>query len=265
MEFLDFKAIAEAVKFEDLLNILNIPFTQANGELKGDGFIVTSKNRYTNPTGKDYGNVINFLVNKKGMTPRDAASWIKKTFLSEQPKPQRPLPTYKLAYCKELEELGITEEVAKQLEIGKVVEHKGKSAGKIAFRIRSIDGTPVGYCIYDPKKKEYFYYSQYKHDHLYNLNNVDTKGNVAVLFEDPINAARHHSFFPVCISLTVGNLTSAQTNLLRRFDHILIVHHDEKRSQYLVNKLSQFAFVMATKGEDKDFQHFASLLAMSKN
>ncbi len=265
MEFLDFKAIAAAIQFQTVLDWLNIPYTQVDGEIRGEGFIITvSKNRYTNPVGSDYGNVINFLQAKKGMSAREAASLLKKTFLTNE-KPAPTLPVYKLQYCKELEDLGISEETARKLEIGKVVEHKGKSAGKIAFRIRSVDGEPVGYCIFDPKKKEYFYYSQYKHDHIYNLNNVDQREKTAIMFADPINVAIHDKVCPFCIGMTRGNLTQAQTDLLKRFERILIIHHDEKQAQYLVNKLSKFVFVMATEGSQEDFDKFTHLLAMSKN
>jgi hypothetical protein len=41
-EFLNFQEISQKVSFSDLLNWLNIPFTQTqNGELKGEGFIIT--------------------------------------------------------------------------------------------------------------------------------------------------------------------------------------------------------------------------------
>jgi hypothetical protein len=54
MEFLDFKAISEAIPFQKVLDWLNIPYTEVNGEIKGEGFIISvSKNRYTNPTGSD--------------------------------------------------------------------------------------------------------------------------------------------------------------------------------------------------------------------
>lgn len=264
MEFLDFKSIAKAVSFKDLLDMLEIPYTEIKGELRGQGFIVTLKtNRYTNPTGNDYGNVINFVQRHLDMGARDAASWLKKNLLAKEPK-QPELPVYTLEYCQELADIGIPEEIATKLEIGKI-KNKGYNCGKIGFRVRDINNVPVGYIIYDPKKSEYYPVKQYKHDHIYNLNNVGPKEKTAILYEDPINAAKHSKVAPFCIGMTRGNLTEAQVNLLKRFERILIIHHDEKQAQYLVSKLSKFLFVMSTTGKDEDFQKFALMLTMGRN
>jgi len=246
MEFLDFQAIAKAVSFKDVLDKLEIPYTEIRGELKGQGFIVTLKtNRYTNPTGNDFGNVINFVMRHFDMNARDAASWLKKNFLSKQEE-QPELPNYKLKYCDWLKDFGIPEHIAYELEIGQVVDHKGPAQGNIAIAIRDITGKKVGYAFYNPKKDKFFYFKAYKHDHIYNLDKCVPGCKIAFLFENPLNTAKH-SNIPNCIGLTSGNLTIAQINALTTLEALILIHQDDARIQYLTNKLSPYLFVKALK------------------
>ena len=108
MEYLNFQEISEKVPFRALLDWLNIPYKEKNGELKGDLrgelFIVTeSKNKYFLTKDKTGGGVINFLSDYKLIDLRASASELKKQFLTFT-KPKSDMPELKLEYCKFLEE-----------------------------------------------------------------------------------------------------------------------------------------------------------------
>ena len=50
MEFLDFKAISNSVPFKKMLDHFNIAYEEVEGQLKGEGFVVSmEKNLYFNP------------------------------------------------------------------------------------------------------------------------------------------------------------------------------------------------------------------------
>jgi hypothetical protein len=199
--YLNFSEISK-IPFQKVLEWLEIPYTQTqDGKLTGQGFIITiKKNLFFNPTGEDKGSIINFVANYRDMSLRDAAALLHNEFLIEH-----QIPEYDLHYCEFLEKEGIPESTAKEWEVGLVKNHKGPAAGRIAFKIRDIDGNKVGYALYNPKDGSYFYFRGYKHDHIYGLHRVQKP----TLYQDPLSAVKNDA-----ISLTYTGLTEAQEKAL---------------------------------------------------
>ena len=157
MVFLNFSEISQ-VPFQKVLDWLNIPYTTHNTELKGEGFIVNlEKNLFFNPNNQTIkGSIINFLANRKGIDLRTAAQELKDTFLKEQKPPERELPNLELHYHPFLKDKGISEELAKEYEIGFVKQHSIIS-GRIAFKIYDELSIHTGYVAFNFQKNEWFF------------------------------------------------------------------------------------------------------------
>ena len=101
-EFLNFAEISKAIPFSDVLNWLNIGYSQKNGELRGDGFIINiDKNLFFVPDNDALkGSVINFVAHYKKIELREAASLLKQQFLSKtkEKKPKREMPNLTLEW-----------------------------------------------------------------------------------------------------------------------------------------------------------------------
>ena len=81
-KFIDFNTLADQVAFKEVLDWLEIPYTEKNGKLIGNGFSVDIKaNRYKG-SADNYGNIINFVACVKKCDLRKAAEMIDEQFLS---------------------------------------------------------------------------------------------------------------------------------------------------------------------------------------
>ena len=236
-EFLNFQEISNKVQFKDLLDWLNIPYTPTQqGELKGEGFIVTiAKNLYFNPTGEDKGSVINFLSKLKGIDLRAAAKELKDKFLSEPKEPSREIPNLELHYCPFLKERGISEELAKQLEIG-FVKQRSIISGKLAFKTYDETGKHSGYVAYNYSKDEWFFPKGFKRT-LYNPGKFT--GNV-VLTTDILSCIKNIQDGIPSVSLMGKSMTDIQAEQLANFNTVSIVHPEPDN---IVARLAQKSFV----------------------
>ena len=221
-EFINFSEVSQKIPFKDLLDWLNIPYTATqNGELKGEGFIITtSKNLYFNPNGEDKGSVINFLARQKGLDVRSAAQELKKQFLTEVKEPKRELPNLELHYCKFLEEKGISQEMAKEYEIGLVKQHS-IIAGKIAFKTYDEIGNHSGYVAYNFQKDEWFFPKGFKRT-LYNAHRITDKE--VVLTISIWETLEYLKKGIPSVSLIGKTMTDKQAEQLAKFINILVIH-----------------------------------------
>ena len=237
-EFLNFSEISQKVSFNDMLNWLNIPFTQTqNGELKGEGFIITvSKNLYFNPNGEDKGSVINFLSKQKGIDLRSAAQELKKQFLTEQKEPTREIPNLELHYCPFLKERGISEELAKQLEVG-FVKQRSIISGKLAFKTYDENRNHSGYVAYNHAKKEWFFPKGFKRT-LYNP--LKYEGEEVMATVDIFSCIDLIKSGVPSVSLIGKTMTDIQAEQLSQFTRVVLVHPEPDN---IVARLAKKAFV----------------------
>lgn len=238
-EFLNFQEISQKVQFKDMLDWLNVPYTPTqNGELKGEGFIITlAKNLYFNPTGEDKGSVINFLAKYKGLDLRAAAKELKDHFLSEPKEPVREIPNLELHYCPFLKERGITEELAKQLEIG-FVKQRSIISGKLAFKTYDQNGQHSGYVAYNHSKGEWFFPKGFKRT-LYNPQKYDGEEITATV--DIFSCIDLIKSGVPSVSLIGKTMTDIQAEQLSRFTRVVLAHPEPDN---IVARLARKTFVM---------------------
>jgi hypothetical protein len=237
-EFINFAEISQKILFKDLLDWLNIPYTATqNGELKGEGFIITtSKNLYFNPIGEDKGSVINFLAKQKGLDVRSAAHELKKNFLTESKEPKRELPNLELHYCKFLEEKGISQEIAKEYEIGLVKQHS-IIAGKIGFKTYDENRQHSGYIAYNFQKNEWFFPKGFRRT-LYNAHRITAKE--VVLTISIWETLEYLKKDIPSVSLIGKTMTDKQAEQLTKFINILVIHPEPNN---ILVRLARKSFV----------------------
>ena len=238
--FVDFKEVSQ-IPFKAVLDWLNIGYTETDNELKGDTFIVSKdKNLFFNPKCKDEkGSVINFLALIRHVSARDAAIELKKQFQTARPEPKREIPELELHYTKEVKELGITEETAKNYEIG-LVKQKSIMAGKVAFRVYDKDGKPIGYV--GLKDGQWFYPKGFEAGkHLYNYNRRNGS-NFCVLCSSPLEAVKYHQDRGEgrVIALFSQSASDEQLELLKVFKYIILIH---LKPQNVLYRLAQGSYV----------------------
>lgn len=226
-QFLNFSEISQ-IPFLKLLNHLNLSYEETEKEYRGEGFIISKqKNLYFNPVGEDKGSVINFLAKIKGTDLRSAAGELKALFLDQpKEKEERKLPEYELHYDKWLEDQNINEEEAKFWEIG-LVKSRGIMAGKVALKIRSSNGEKVGYIgrnIKADSKNEWFFFKDWKQEHLYNLHRIKDDDFVIVLSNPFDVIGFYKAGHPNVVGLMSQNMTDSQREFLKRFNQILVIN-----------------------------------------
>lgn len=243
-QFLNFKEISSAIEFTDVLNWLNIPFQKKGKELRGDGFIVSlDKNLFFCPDNDQLkGSIINFVAHYKKVSLREAASLLKTQFLSKKnvTKPMREIPNLTLEWNNYIEERKITNDIAKEYEIG-YVKQRSIVAGKIAFKIYDHEGNHIGYIGYKSEDGSWFFPKGFKRP-LYNVFKLtDTKS--AIVTVDPFDALRIASLgFKQVMSLLANSMTAEQEEQLKKFKYILLFH---KEPENIVNRLYQTSFIKA--------------------
>lgn len=244
-EFLNFAEISQKIQFQDVLDWLNLPSSATQqGELKGEGFIVTvAKNLYFNPSGEDKGSIINFVAKQKGLDLRSAAKELKDHFLTEAKPPKREIPNLELHYCPFLKERGISEEMAKEYEIGFVKQHS-IIAGKLAFKTYNENGEHSGYVAYNYTKDEWFFPKGFKRT-LYNAHRITAKE--VVLTVSIFEALEYINKGMPSVSLIGKTMTDTQAGQLSKFINILVVHPEPDN---IVVRLSKNSFVKSANPDE---------------
>ena len=240
MEFLNFQEISKSIPFTNLLDALNIPYTQKNGELHGDVFIINiGKNLFMSPKNPDLkGSVINFYSHFKNVDLRTAASELKKQFLSEEKKPKRDMPVLTLDWNPYLQERGISIEVAKEYEVG-LVKQRSVMAGRITFKIYT-NGIHSGYIGYKVEDGTWFYPKGFKRP-LYNHHRV--QGSYVIVTTDPFDALRLVTLGLKQVTSLLGNsMTEEQALKLQDFKFILLLHKDPVN---IINRMYPHCFIKA--------------------
>ncbi len=243
-EFLNFAEISKAVPFQDLLDVLNIPYTQKKGELHGDGFIVNiDKNLFFMPKNDTLkGSPINFLAYYKNIELREAAAELKKQFLSKkkESKPKRDMPNLTLEWNQYLQERGIAPDIASEYEVGYVMQ-RSIVAGRIAFKIYDHTGKHIGYIGYKTQKENWFFPKDFKRP-LYNAHKLTNTKSVIVTV-DPFDALRLATLgLKQVASLLANSMTIDQEEQLKKFKYILLFH---KEPQNIINRLYTYSFIKA--------------------
>jgi DNA primase len=242
-EFLNFNEISSKISFEEVLNWLNIPFQKKKGELKGESFIVSiDKNLFFSPTNESVkGSIINFVSHHNQIELREAASLLKRQFLSEKKQePKRDIPNLTLEWDEYFASRGITPEIARQYEVG-YVKQRSIMSGRIALKIYDHSGNPRGYIGYKQHDDSWFFPKGFKRP-LYNAFRLKDSTAVVVT-TDPFDALKFVSQgFSEVVSLLGYSVTSEQEEELKRFKHILLLHPEPAN---IVNRLCSTNFVRA--------------------
>lgn len=241
-EFLNFAEISKAVSFQELLDALNVPYKQKNGELHGDGFIVNiEKNLFFMPKNDAVkGSPINFLAYHKNIELREAAEELKKQFLKKEKEPKREIPNLTLEWHDYMAKRGITPEIANEYEVG-FVKQRSIVAGRIAFKIYDHSGKHIGYIGYKPEDYSWFYPKGFKRPLFGVYKLKDTKSVIVTV--NPFDALKIVSMgFKQVVSLLANSMTTEQEEQLKRFKYILLFH---KEPENIVNRLYKTSFIKA--------------------
>lgn len=216
------------------------------GELKGfaegkktfDFIINQDKNLFFNPKGQEKGSPINFLSEFHGVGLRIAAQTLKNIFLQESKEPKRPIPELELKYTKEVNALGLTEEICRQYEIG-MPQGRSIMAGKIAFKLYDQSGSFAGYIGKEVKKDGWFYPKGFRRFFLYNGNRCNS--DYCILVPDVLDCVLLFQIgFPYCVSSLGLSPTDDQMEALKRYRRILLIHSAPGNT---LARLSKQAFV----------------------
>ena len=234
--FIDFNKLAKEIQFVDLLNKLEIPYKEKGDNIITEDAVISVKKNLFFWKGKNKGgNVIQFLVDKQGITHREAGIWLKKNMVKHTPK--RKIPELELTYSYAVSQLGIEEETAKNFEIG-VPKGKTIMAGKVAFRIYDKDNNPLGYI---GLKDGWFYPKGFEaSEHLYNYNRRN--GNqFCVLAPSPLVVAQlFQQNIPQAVGLFSPNISDTQVKLLKTFKYVFVNHAEPDK---IIQKLSPYCYV----------------------
>ncbi|MBI5402494.1 MAG: hypothetical protein HY959_03775 [Ignavibacteriae bacterium] len=223
--YLNFAEISKEVKFKSLLDFLNLPYKEKDGELIGNDFIITiDKNLYFNPKDKEAkGSVINFYSNLKGIGLREAAQFLKDQFFNGK-EVKKEIPDLELHYCDYLAQRGISPEVAKQYNVG-LVKQRSIVAGRIAFKVNDYDGNLVGYVGFKQEDNSWFFPKGFKRP-VY-LADKAKSNDVIIVVTDPFDALHLTSIgYPMVTSLLGISMTEDQETVLKKFKRILLLHKE---------------------------------------
>lgn len=244
-EFLNFKEISSSIQFSDVLDWLNIAYETKGKELRGEGFIVSlEKNLFFSPDNNSIkGSVINFVSHVKKINTRDAASLLKKQFLSKiEAHPKREIPNLELHYDEYLSKRGIDPNIAKEYEVG-LVKDKSIISGRIGFKIYDYDSNHIGYVGYKEKDNSWFFPKGFKRP-LYNRAKLnDTKSVIVTV--DAFDALKiiSQTGYKQVTSLLANSMTNEQEIELTNFKYILLLHPDPAN---IINRLYKTSFVKAS-------------------
>jgi len=243
-EFLNFAEISKAIQFSDVLDWLNIPYQKKNGEIRGEGFIISiEKNLFFTPKDESKkGSVINFVSHHNQIDLREAAVLLKTEFLSNKKeiKLEREIPNLTLEYNTYLTKHSISPDIAKEYEVG-LVKQRSIVSGRIAFKVYDSQANHIGYIGYKLEDDSWFYPKGFKRP-LYNVHKVTDKKAVIVT-ADPFDALRIISLkIPQVVSLLAQSMTAEQEDELKKFKYILLLHSEPEN---IVNRLYSNSFIKA--------------------
>lgn len=242
MEYLNFNEICKTVPFKKILDHLSISYSETREGLKGRieniSFKVDPDRNllFYLPSGK-YASPIQFIYDVYETPKREAAKWLKDTFLAEPKKPKREIPELALEHHQIFDELGITDETKQAFEAG-YCKKRGEMQGKIAFKVYDIQGNKTGYVGWKVKEKEWHFPKGFVRC-VYNLWTANQQ--YAILTKDPFAVLYLYQLgFPYAYSLMASNLSENQEEELKRFRRILLV---DNFSDNVLRRLSNHAFV----------------------
>jgi DNA primase len=243
---LDFSEISRKIEFVRLLDWLNIPYQKAKGEIKGETdtfkFVINIKKDLFFSPGNDQikGSVINFYSKYEGIGLRESALILDNEFIHEAKPKQVDMPILELHYVKELEKFGISEEIAKEYEIG-LVKQRSIMNGRIAFRMYDEFRKPIGYVGWHPKKQNWLFPKGLKRP-LFNIERVETNENVVVTV-DLFDCMRIIGLgFTNTVCLIAKSLTEKQEELLQGFKSILLLHPEPDN---IASRLAKHSYIKA--------------------
>jgi hypothetical protein len=245
-KFLDFQQISKQIDFKSLLDWLNIPYKKAKGEIKGETdtfkFVINEKKNLFFCPGNDQikGSVINFYSKYEGIGLREAALILDNEFIREAKPVQVDMPILELHYIKEMAKLGITEELAKEYEIG-LVKQRSIMNGRIAFRMYDESRKPIGYIGWHPKKQNWLFPKGFVIP-LYNLNLARSFQNIVVSVDlfDTARLLRLGHYNITC--LMAKSMTENQEELLQGFKSILLLHPEPGN---IASRLAKHSYIKA--------------------
>lgn len=240
--YVDFKELQNKIPFKSLLDNLNIPYAETDTELKTDRHIVNKqKNLFLFKGSRDGGNIINFTSKYHNTDLRSAALWLIKTFLTEAPAPKKGLPEYEHYYHPFLAEHGISEELAKDYEVGYI--KKGIMNGNIGFKVYQ-GGEYVGYAGIKVKDNTPFYPKGFKAgDYVWNIDRVPAP--YCFLCGYYLDALILISKgYPLTTALFTKNATDKQLEKLSKYKQIILFH---STGENIATRLSHQMFVKLIK------------------
>lgn len=246
-DYINFAELSNKIQFDNFLNWLNIPYTEKNGELKGEindqKFIVNkSKNLFFSPANDSFkGSVINFYASLTNSNLRDAANKLIKEFLDTPKPPKREMPNLELHYTPLLTSMfNIPEHVAINHEVG-LVKQKSIMSGRIAFKCYDENKEVAGYIGWHLAKKNWFFPQNFKRP-LWNLHRLLDKTRV-ILTADPFDALYLISLeFPV-LCLLGASMTEKQEELIvNNCKQVCVLHSNPDN---IASRLFKKVFVKA--------------------
>ena len=246
-DFVDFQQVSKQIPFKNLLDNLNIPYTEKGGELKGTvkgyKFIVSVKENifFMIEDRTITGSVINFLAFITGSNLRDCAIKLRNDYLVEPKTPKREIPNLELSYCNYLSAYGISEEICREYEVG-YVKQKSIMNGKIAFKCHDSEGNLTGYVGYDEKTEKWHFPLNFKRS-LYNYHRIKDNTIYCYLCCNPFDALFLIGRGITNVVCLIGkSMTEAQEEELKAFHHVLLLHNEPDN---IVLRLRHHCFVKA--------------------
>lgn len=243
-EYLNFSEISSKVSFKELLDYLNISYSQKNNEIRtNDGIVINiKKNLYFNTKDSNQkGSVINFLSHYKNIDLRSAAKELKDNFLKEPTSPKREIPELELHYTDLLKNNFISQELAKEYEVG-FVKQRSIMSGKIAFRVRDINANPIGYIGLNIKDGSWFYPKDFKRP-LYNAHRLINAKEIFLVI-NPLDALKIIGFGYSSVGALLGRTINDQQmqilEELKSVERIILIHPEPEN---LILRISKIKFI----------------------
>jgi len=207
--FLDFKKI-NGVPFEIILKALDVRYRGDNGKFITDNEVISVKDnlyflKKSTDGKREGGTVINYVAMVKNLSLREAAFFVQE--LRPEDKPEVKIPVLALSYHSHLQEIGISEEMAKALNVG-WCEQKGIMNKRICFKVGD------HYIGYSPEKKDWLFPKNFKRNTLWNLENCD--GTMIIITRDPFTSlALISQKYYYTASIMGANPTEEQKDIIK--------------------------------------------------
>jgi hypothetical protein len=230
---LDFKEISGLVHIRDVLNLLNIPFTEDEKEIKTEDIIANKeKNMFFYKKTKKGGSVIQFYADHSGKTAREAAAELFRHFLSQPPRRKREIPELKLQHCEFLKKQGLGEEFCKQMNIG-LCKQKSIFNGFVCVK------TSEHYIGYKEKDNKWLFPKGFTRDFLYDPLKINSPYAIctADVFDCLYLIANGFNY---AVSILGKSATDKQVEILSKFKRILLIH---PAPHNIANRLMANSFV----------------------